>query len=318
MQTQVRPLPETVNYHLNKNCNFLCRGCYAVFNDTPGIRGVMLSKERMFEVVDAVAAAPLPDGKGVRKLTFAGGEPTLCNWLPELISHAKSLGLVTMLVTNGSRCSRDYLAAMAPSLDWLTVSIDSLVPETNLAIGRHNFRGLPLAADDYARILADASALGIRTKVNTVVSRLNWRENMSRFISQSAISRWKILQIMQVDGQNDAFIDSLLIDGRRFGSFLQRHRNVEGTGIRVVPEPVESIRGSYCMIDPQGRFFDSSSGRHLYSSPILKVGIAAAFAEVSFDHDQFLARGGSYDFLPQPPSAISPDLPVFSTLPALV
>ncbi len=98
MQTQVRSLPETVNYHLNKNCNFRCRGCYAAFNDSPVAgAGVMLPRDRMFRVVDAVAGAPLPDGRSARKLTFAGGEPTLCSWLPELISHAKSKGLVTML-----------------------------------------------------------------------------------------------------------------------------------------------------------------------------------------------------------------------------
>jgi radical S-adenosyl methionine domain-containing protein 2 len=99
---------------------------------------------------------------------------------------------------------------------------------------------------------------------------------------------------------------------------VNRHRGIASTGIRMVCDPVVSIRGSYCMIDPLGRFFDSSSGRHLYSRPILKVGITTAFAEVSFDHDQFLARGGSYDFLEEPPFVISPDLPVFCTLSALV
>jgi radical S-adenosyl methionine domain-containing protein 2 len=319
MQTSVRPLPETVNYHLNKNCNFRCRGCYAIFDDSPAAgAGIMLPRDRMFQVVDAIAGAPLSGSGSPRKLTFAGGEPTLCKWLPELIAYAKSKGLVTMLVTNGSRCSWDYLADLAPSLDWLTLSIDSLAPVTNIAIGRHNLRGIPMDAEDYARILSDAASLGIRTKVNTVVNRLNWREEMSQFIRNSGILRWKVLQIMQVDGQNDAFIDSLLIDGRRFDAFLKRHRSIVDTGIRMVPEPVASIRGSYCMIDPLGRFFDSSSGHHRYSRPILKVGIATAFAEVSFDHGQFLARGGSYDFLEQSPSAISPDLPAFSSVPALV
>ena len=75
-----------------------------------------MPRKEMFAVVSAVAEAPLPEGKSKRKLTFAGGEPTLCPWLPELIAHAKSLGLVTMLVTNGSRCSWEYMAKIADSL----------------------------------------------------------------------------------------------------------------------------------------------------------------------------------------------------------
>jgi hypothetical protein len=43
------------------------------------------------------------------------------------------------------------------------------------------------------------------------------------------------------------------------------------------------IRGSYIMVDPQCRFFDSTRGAHHYSRPILKVGMDAAFAEVDFD-----------------------------------
>lgn len=292
------PLPISVNYHLNKNCNFRCKGCYATFDDDPSLRGAMLPKDDMFRIVDAVAALPLPTGKAARKLTFAGGEPTLCPWLPDLIAHAKSRGLVTMLVTNGSRCSTDYLAKLALVLDWLTVSIDSITPEINLSIGRHDSKGRPLSAEFYSRILADASDHGIRTKINTVVNRMNHREDMSPFISASGIARWKILQIMPVAGQNDFHIGELTITSAEFDGFVNRHHSVSDHGIRVVPEPIHQIRGSYCMIDPQGRFFDSSSGSHFYSDPILEAGAARAFRQVSFDQIAFNARGGEYEFLP--------------------
>jgi radical S-adenosyl methionine domain-containing protein 2 len=250
----------------------------------------------MFRLVEAVAAAPLPGGKTVRKLTFAGGEPTLCPWLPDLVAHAKSLGLVTMLVTNGSRCTRDYLLPLAPVLDWLTISIDSLDEETNRAIGRHDSKGNPLTGEAYAAILHEAAALGIRTKVNTVVNRLNHREDLGPFLRGSGISRWKVLQVMPVAGQNDPHIGLLTVTRGEFDAYVARHAQVAASGIRVVPEPVEAIRGSYCMIDPHGRFFDSSAGRHTYSRPILEAGLESAFSEVCFDRDRFEERGGSYDF----------------------
>ncbi len=306
---QAIQLPEAVNYHLNKNCNFRCKGCYATFDEDPSVRGVMLPREQMFRIVEAIAATPLPTGKSVRKLTFAGGEPTLCPWLPELIAHAKHCGLVTMLVTNGSRCSRDYLRRLAPVLDWLTVSIDSLDAETNCALGRHDSKGQPLSAECYARILADAAVLDLRTKINTVVNRINHREDMRGFIADSGIARWKVLQVMSVEGQNDVHIDLLTVSRAEFDTFVARHQPcVEGADIRLVPEPVTSIRGSYAMIDPQGRFFDSSAGRHTYSQPILEVGVQAAFARVSFDRSAFEQRGGSYDFVQEAPMPTSPDI----------
>lgn len=299
MQTNHRDLPVAVNYHLNKNCNFRCKGCYAVFNDSPNARGVMLPRDRMFALVDAIAAVPLPIGSPARKLTFAGGEPTLCPWLPNLIAHAKALGLVTMVVTNGSRCGTAYLDRLTDSLDWLTLSIDSLDPNTNQAIGRNDSKGAAIPAKVYAEILRDASARGMRTKINTVVSSLNHHEDMNAFIASSGVTRWKILQIMAVTGQNDQHIGHLSVSRAGFDAFVQRHQAISLAGIRLVPEPVDSIRGSYAMIDPTGCFFDSAQGGHRYSQPILDAGISTAFSEVSFDHDRFISRGGSYDFAPR-------------------
>ncbi len=310
---QTPTLPEAVNYHLNKNCNFRCKGCYATFDEDPSVRGVMLPQKQMFSIVEAIAAAPLPPGKMARKLTFAGGEPTLCPWLPDLIAHAKACGLVTMVVTNGSRCTLDYLRRVAPVLDWLTVSIDSTDAETNRAIGRHDAKGQPLSAEAYSQILAEAAMLRLRTKINTVVNRINHREDMSGFIADSGIDRWKVLQVMAVEGQNDAHMDLLSVTRAEFDAYVARHHRVAEARIRVVPEPVASIRGSYAMIDPHGRFFDSSAGYHTYSTPILDSGVIPAFAQVSFDRMAFEQRGGSYDFTGRGTLEWSGDVQLFTT-----
>ena len=56
-----------------------------------------LSEEQCLKVLDIMAES------GTQKVTFVGGEPTLCPFLGSLIKRAKELGIVTMLVTNGSR-----------------------------------------------------------------------------------------------------------------------------------------------------------------------------------------------------------------------
>ena len=62
-----------------------CRFCFATFQDVKQTvlpRG-HLPREQAIAVVEQLAAA------GFDKITFAGGEPTLCPWIGELIERAK-------------------------------------------------------------------------------------------------------------------------------------------------------------------------------------------------------------------------------------
>ena len=95
----------TVNYHLWKPCNMRCGFCFATFED---IRPHILPKghlgrEKCLLVVESLAQA------GFQKINFAGGEPTLCPWLPDLIRLARELRLTTSVVTNGSRVTLPWL-----------------------------------------------------------------------------------------------------------------------------------------------------------------------------------------------------------------
>jgi radical S-adenosyl methionine domain-containing protein 2 len=80
-----------------------------------------------------------------------------------------------------------------------------------------------------------------------------------------------------------------------FEDFVEQHRRLVPSGIAVVPETVDDMTGSYAMIAPNGCFFDSARGGHRYSKPILEVGIARAFHDVTFDAEKFAKRGGLYD-----------------------
>ena len=62
-----------------------------------------MPKEGTLGVLDALLA------HGLRKITFVGGEPTLCPWLPELIRHAKQQNVSTMVVTNGQTLLEGWL-----------------------------------------------------------------------------------------------------------------------------------------------------------------------------------------------------------------
>ena len=279
----------TVNYHLWKSCNMSCGFCFATFLDLPPKGVSHLSQDNSIGLITLVAEA------GFRKINFAGGEPTLCSWLPELIRHAKSLDLATSVVSNGSNITKAWLDDLASSLDMLAISIDSVNSERQRKIGRVVNGKQPMAESKYLGIGESAKAHGIRLKVNTVVNRLNVDEDFRAFIRAMGPERWKIFQALPVEGQNDHRFDEYAVTRDEFDLYVQRNRPVERKGIRVVPENNEAMTGSYLMIDPLGRFFDNTKGEHTYSSPILEVGVERALQNISVFPERFIERGGLYD-----------------------
>lgn len=266
-----------------------CKFCYATFQDVK--RSILpkghLPMEQAVEVVRHLAA------HGFQKITFAGGEPTLCPWLPELIRTAKEAGMTTMVVTNGSRLTDEHLSNLHSHLDWVALSIDSLDEQTNRAIGRAITGRTPFTANGYFALVDRVKAHGFRLKLNTVVNRLNCGQDLSAFITYARPARWKLLQALPIQGQNDSYIDSLTVTEAEFEAFVQRHAQLADI-TRIVPETNAHIRGSYVMVDPAGRFFANAEGAHRYSPPILEVGVPMAIQQMRYDEVKFEERGGQW------------------------
>lgn len=282
-------LPPSVNYHLWASCNMRCRFCFAPFQDV---------------VSDVLPAGHLTRDEALRltrmlaqrfaKVTFAGGEPTLCPWIADLARAAHDEGAVVNVVTNGSRLPR-IIDTLRGVVDWITLSIDSAWPATLVQLGRAvNGRALP--PEEYVargELIRDA---GMRLKVNTVVNSLNAAEDMTTLIRALRPERWKVLRVLPVEGQNSGRVEPLLCTDESYAAFVARHLHLTLEGVSVVPEDNEDMRGSYAMVDPAGRFFDNASGGHRYTGSILEHGIDAVWAQASFSMQRFLDRGGEYDW----------------------
>lgn len=287
----IKKLIPSVNFHLWEPCNMRCKFCFATFQDVKQtiLPKGHLPKEKCIEVVEQIAKA------GFKKINFAGGEPTLCPWLPELIQTAKKLGMTTSIVTNGSKLSNAYLENVQNDLDWIAVSIDSLDENTNLAAGRAIIGKKVIDMKFYAEMLQRIQAYGFKLKINTVVNRTNFKQDMSDFVMIAQPVRWKIFQVLPIVGQNDKYIHDFVISDDDFKTFLSINKNA-ATKVKMVPETNEQIKDSYVMIDPAGRFFSDGTGTYHYSKPILEVGIETALAEVQMSYEKFLDRDGYYDW----------------------
>jgi radical S-adenosyl methionine domain-containing protein 2 len=280
-----------VNFHLWQACNFRCRFCFATFADVK--REILpkghLPREQAIKIIQELAAA------GFEKITFAGGEPTLCPWLPELVYTAKIEGMTTGMITNGSRLKPDYLKQFEGNLDWIGISIDSLNADTNLKAGRIQGKINNHEQLCYRTLCKMVTDAGFKLKINTVVHAYNKAEAMYEFIHEVKPLRWKIMRVLPVDGQNDQHYQTMSVTEEEFNSYVANN-TLSGSNLIPVVEDHSAIRGSYMMIDPSGRFFDNVTGGHRYSLPILEVGVKQALNDIEYAYAKFIERNGKYDW----------------------
>ena len=275
--------PPAINFHVYEKCDSKCTFCFATFADVRR-RASLEESIRLLEVLREA---------GARKINFAGGEPTLHPHIGRLLEAARALGFVTSIVTNGWKLGK-LLDRHPGVLDWVGLSCDSADEATQLALGRgrgnHVARTVALADRCHAE--------GIRLKLNTVVTSLTWGHDMRALVRRIRPERWKIFQVLRVEGQNDGRVEPLLIEPWQFRAFVERHAELSAEGITLVPEDNEAMTDSYAMIDPTGRFFGDTDGKDRRSRPILEVGVAAALRDVGFRPEKMKARGGLYDWEP--------------------
>lgn len=285
-QVSTTSVPESVNWYVTSSCNYECKFCF--FTNAGFLRSIgkpahlHLPKEQSFKLLAMLK------GAGTKKLTFAGGEPTFYPLLPELIAEAKRLGMVTMIVTNGTGITDKFLDAVAGKLDVIKFSVDSPSNETEAKLGRGNGKHIDqvLAAAEKAR----GREIGIM--LNTVVTNLNRNEDMHDLVRRINPQRWKVFQVLPKFDMNAKDWNEMVVSERDFLDFVRRHQDLS-----PIAEDNKTMIDSYVIIDPIGRFMQDGGSRTVYSSPILEAGVMPALAEVGWNFPMYLKRGGRY-FLP--------------------
>ena len=290
MKTPVEGIIPSVNYHLWKPCNMRCKFCFAPFYDAGKLlpKG-HLPKEQSIELVILLASF------GFKKITFAGGEPTLCPWISELIREAKRWGMTTMIVTNGTKLTPAFLERNKGQLDWIILSIDSVVDETNINSGRAITAKKAISAQSYKELIALIKSYGYQLKINTVVHQMNYNESMVEVINYAKPQRWKVFQVLPIKGENDEHINDFVINDTMFDQFIANHEQLKEEGI-MVTENNDEMKDSYVMIDPAGRFYTNKNGMQEYSAPVLETELKTAYQSMNYNYENFINRGGLYNW----------------------
>ncbi|MBI4249179.1 MAG: radical SAM protein [Elusimicrobia bacterium] len=179
------------------------------------------SNGRSMPFKEAVARLDDYARSGQSGVILTGGEPTLYPHLPELIRAAKTRGIETRIITNGSKTrDLDYLAALADAgLDSMHVSVFSNRADVHNYLAAHG-----KAFDNIRKTLENAGSLRLDARINSVINKYN-----SDHLSE--IPRWIVRDYPFVHHFSLNNLDPLMVrpDHRdtipRFSEFeLELHR----------------------------------------------------------------------------------------------
>ncbi|KAG8738289.1 Radical S-adenosyl methionine domain-containing protein 2 [Ceratobasidium sp. 414] len=283
-------VPVSVNWFPNRRCNYECSFCFHT------------SKNFFILPLDQAKGGlrALADS-GMRKLNISGGEPFLNpTYIGEIFKFCKTeLKLEsTSVVNNGSKVTEKWLDEYGQYLDIMAISCDTFSVETDLAHGRAE-KDKPTHIGRVFDVVRWCKERGIRVKLNSVITKYNYEEDMNESIAQLAPFRWKVFQVLLLEGENNGTENGALRDARnllitkeQFQSFLERHKEQAC----LVPEDNDAMRDSYLNLDEEMRFLDCSAGGKTPGRSILDVGVQQALQDAGFDDKMFVKRGGIFDW----------------------
>ncbi len=153
-QMRVRRRPFVLSHGINARCNLSCSFCE--YWRRPGIE---MSTQEIFRMLEEASSF----GIGVYNAWTV--EPLLREDLPEILSRAKCLGLITSLITNGRLLARR--AKELSDLDYLSVSVDGIKSYREL-------RGIDL--QEILEGIKAAKVAGHMVLMNCVISAKNMDE----------------------------------------------------------------------------------------------------------------------------------------------
>jgi MoaA/NifB/PqqE/SkfB family radical SAM enzyme len=154
--------PGFCQFAINNACNAGCEFCSFNINDLPK------SLWHFAPLAEAERAIDVLARHDVRYLVITGGEPLLHPHINAILSHAAALGMVVLLVTNGSRLNPRRIQALKESgLSSVLISIDAASAERH----EHN-RKLANVCARIHRANQEFKRLGIQSSASVTMSRL--------------------------------------------------------------------------------------------------------------------------------------------------
>ena len=207
-------LPVLSEVALSYRCNLACRFCYAGCSCRKEETSPKLTTDdarRILRIIREDAQVP--------SVSFTGGEPTLCDDLPDLIRFARyDLGMRVNLITNGSLVDAPLACLLAKAgLNSAQVSVES--PLATIHDQLTQVPGSWAASLGGLHALRDA---GIHVHTNTTLNQLNLKSalDMPAFVKAQGLERFSMNLIIPSEATKSA--SALFVRYRVVAEWLPR------------------------------------------------------------------------------------------------
>ncbi|MDI9615817.1 MAG: radical SAM protein [Methanothrix sp.] len=210
-QLRVRRRPFVLSHTVNTACNLRCSFCPHWRR-----RGREMSLEEIMEMLDEAARF------GIGAYNAWATEPLLRDDIDEILRHARSLGMVTSLVTNGILLSERMNDL--ESLNYLTVSVDGIE-------SLREIRGIGL--NEILDGIVEARRRGIEVLMNCVISDKNLGELAPLVKLAEKIDAW--ISFEPLHEFDEAECDDLRIrDRERYRSAIGELIDLKSRGSPII------------------------------------------------------------------------------------
>lgn len=274
-------VPNSVCWNITKNCNDNCLFCYRDQESED------LNFDDRIKVIDLVAKS------GIRKLTFAGGEPLLIPEIKELIHYAKCKGLLVSMTTNGILLTDNLLDFCLEKLDWLTLSLDGADEREQLMMTRHEGH-----VQRVLDILAYAEAYNqkrCKIKINTVISNVNKDQIMdiADLVLEFHIDRWKIFQFIPLRGMAKINKKTFYISNKCFEDCVYKIQDYMKNSMTLISiSNRKNIESAHFVIFPDGNVRISQNLRDQIVGNILVDDIKQLWKNEAYQKELHKERTG--------------------------
>ena len=261
------------NLHFTDSCNYRCKCCYAKNSKQ------RLNLEEIKSIVDSIALYFSKMNIQNGRINIAGGEPTTCPYLQDIIDYIHIKNIRASLITNGSLLTENFILNNKGKLEQIGLSIDSINDETNLLLGRCQ-KNITFNYQKLVLICKTIKAAGIKLKINTVVSKLNIHEDITKLLDEVEPDRIKILQMKPTT----TIANNFAICESDFEKYTKKYSKYN-----AVIEKISSLENAYVIIDSKG--YLTTENRHIDKRfNLLEKSLLDVIDKIDFDAEKEAMR----------------------------
>ncbi len=215
-EMEFSPYPVLSEVAVTYRCNAACTFCYAGCNCTVNPVGSddEMTLEEICRVLDKIR-----EQAKVPSVSFTGGEATLRPDLPDMVRHARSIGMRVNLITNGMKGTPALAATLAEAgLHSAQVSLEGTTADVHEAITR-----VPTGFRRAVEAVHNFKAAGLHVHTNTTITKTNLADilHMPRFVKRELGLEAFSMNLVIPTG-SAALNEKLSVSYRDLGPVLER------------------------------------------------------------------------------------------------